>query len=140
VGEIPPPGGQQPDDKAYRKTARELGIDKKKVREAEKVANLDPEVKAVAKETGETSHAALVEAGRQPTKEQQIRALRERHAQRVKPSQKAQVPTVPKPAAIPDDTRTRFLDGSPCNATIHARARGPPGFQDNLTRASRGFL
>ena len=94
VGETPPPGGQQPDDKGYRKTARELGVDKKAVREAEKIAALDPEVKAVAKETGETSHAALVEATKQPTTEQQIRTLRERHVKRTsggKPSQKVNI-------------------------------------------------
>ena len=109
----PPAGGVQPDEKGYRKTARELGVRHASVIEAEKVANLDPEVKAVAKETGETSHAALVEAAKQPTTDQQIRTLRERRGRRVergKRSQQAKMPVASIPAATSNDTRTRFID------------------------------
>jgi ParB-like nuclease family protein len=113
VQNVPPRGGVQPDEKGFRKTARELGVRHATVIEAEKVANLHPEVKAVANETGETSHTALMEAAKQPTPEQQIRTLRQRHVQRTsggKLSQKAKTPAALKPAATSDDTRARFID------------------------------
>ena len=63
--------------------ARALGIDRNKVQRAVKVDALDPEAKAEARAQGlDDNQSALLKAAKYPSKEEQIRALREEGARK----------------------------------------------------------
>lgn len=81
-----PLGGAQPKDKGFSKTARELDVPEREVRRSERIANLAPEAKAEAKILRlDDNQSALLKAARLPSKEGQLRALREHAAQRQQP-------------------------------------------------------
>lgn len=82
----PPLGGVQPKEQGLRKATRELGIDRTEAQRAIKIAGLDPEAKAEAKILHlDNNQTALLKATKGPTKEDQLRSLREHAAARSTP-------------------------------------------------------
>jgi ParB-like chromosome segregation protein Spo0J len=83
VAQLEPPGGKQPKERGIRKAAKELGIDRADAQRAIKIANLAPKAKDEARALGlDDNQRALLGAARAPTKEAQIRALREEAARK----------------------------------------------------------
>jgi len=81
-----PSGGHQTHDRGLKKTARELGVSEPEVRRSEKIAALDPAAKAEAKVLHlDNNQTALLKATKGPTKEDQLRSLREHAAARSAP-------------------------------------------------------
>lgn len=67
-----------------RAAARDLGIDRDQARRASKIDGMDAEAKAEARVLHlDNNQSALLKAARQPSKEEQLRALREHAARRV---------------------------------------------------------
>lgn len=72
-----PKGGEQKSDKGVRKTAKQFNLSPQAVLRAEKVANLSPDAKEAAKETGlDSNRTALLEAAKAP-KAQQAAVIRD---------------------------------------------------------------
>lgn len=81
--QVAPPGGKQPHDKGIKAATRELGIERTEAQRATKIDAITPEAKAEAKILHlDNNQSALLRAGRQPTKEEQLRALREEAARK----------------------------------------------------------
>lgn len=79
----PKPGRPQ---SGVRAAAREIGVERHQAQRAVKIDGLAPEAKAEAKILHlDNNQSALLKAGRQASKEEQIRALREHAAQRQQP-------------------------------------------------------
>lgn len=71
-----PLGGRQPKDEGIRKAARDLNIPKDAVHRSKKIADLSPEAKAAAQETGlADNQSALLAAAKMPLS-QQAEAIR----------------------------------------------------------------
>lgn len=91
--QLAPPGGRQPHDRGIKAAARELGIDRTEAQRAVKIDAMPPDVHAEAKILRlDNNQSALLNAARQPSKEQQLRSLREHAAQRSAPQPPARDP------------------------------------------------
>jgi hypothetical protein len=78
VGQVAPPGGQQPQDKGINKTAKILGLTKEEVRRSKAIARISPKVKAKVRKLGlDDNQRALLEIANQPTPNEQLRAVKE---------------------------------------------------------------
>ncbi len=76
-------GGAQPAEKGIRKAAKELGVSRRDAPRAVMVDKLAPEAKQVARDVGlDDNESALLRAAKRPTKEEQVRQLREDAADR----------------------------------------------------------
>lgn len=79
----PPSGGDQPKERGIRKTAETLGIHRKEVHNAMRVASLPEEAKRAARETGlDDNRSALLEA---VNSDDPVRSLRERATRKSEP-------------------------------------------------------
>ncbi len=80
VDAVSAPGGRG-NKGGVRAAAREIGVSEPDARRAEKVAGLSAEAQEVAREAGlDDNRSALLAAAAEPTKEGQIRSLREKQA------------------------------------------------------------
>lgn len=111
--------------------SRELGIDRTEAQRAVKIDALPPEVKAEAKILRlDDNQSALLKAGRQTTKEDQIRSLREHSAQR-------QQPRAPQPPARDPLNDTETVERQ-VDALMRAwNAAGPEARERFLDRIDR---
>jgi hypothetical protein len=76
--EHPVAGGQQPNDKAINKAARDLGLDRNEVQRAKKIADIAPEAKEAAREAGlDDNQSALLEVAKEKEPEQQVAKVEE---------------------------------------------------------------
>lgn len=76
------PLGGRPEG-GVRAASREIGISESDARRAVKVANLSPEAKQAARETGlDNNQSAMLAAAKQPTPQAQVQAIQQHHAQR----------------------------------------------------------
>ncbi len=77
----PSVGGTQPHDKAISATARELGVGRKEVARAAKIASLTPEAKEAARETDAANNqSALLAAAKETSPEAQVESLQRQAA------------------------------------------------------------
>jgi ParB family transcriptional regulator, chromosome partitioning protein len=75
VGKLSPPGSQ-PNEMGIRKTAEELGVDKKEVQNSSKIASIIPEAQEAAREAGlDDNQSALLKVASAPA-DKQVEAVK----------------------------------------------------------------
>jgi ParB-like chromosome segregation protein Spo0J len=78
VGQVAPPGGQQPKDAGINKTAKALGFTKEEIRRSKRIAKISTEAKAEARKLGlDDNQGALLHIAKLPTFKAQLMAIRE---------------------------------------------------------------
>jgi ParB/RepB/Spo0J family partition protein len=81
-GQIAQPGGKQPSDKGFSKTAKELGSTRESVRRSETIAGMSPEAKAAARSAEiDDNESALLKVAKEPP-EKQVDKVKELQAQK----------------------------------------------------------
>jgi ParB-like nuclease family protein len=104
----PPSGGEQPADKGIRKIAKELGVSRREVERAEKIASITPAAKEAAKEAGiDDNQSKLLEVAAAPAEKQvkAVEVIRERRKRKRKPAKAKRKHT--KPFAIIEENGKR---------------------------------
>ncbi len=78
VGQLAPPGGDQPKSMGINQTARALGLTKEEVRRSKSIAELPGQVRASARAHNlDDNQAALLRLTKLPTPEAQLKAVKE---------------------------------------------------------------
>jgi ParB-like chromosome segregation protein Spo0J len=78
VGQLAPPGGDQPKSMSINRTARALGLTKEEVRRSKSIAELPGQVRAAARAHNlDDNQDALIRLTKLPTPEAQLKAVKE---------------------------------------------------------------
>ena len=81
-GQIAQPGGKQPSDKGFSKTAKELGSTRESVRRSETIAHISPAAKAAARSAEiDDNESALLKVAKEPP-EKQVEKVKKLQAQK----------------------------------------------------------
>ena len=77
-GRLAPPGGRQPNDLGFKKTARALGLTREEIRRSKRIAGISPAAKAKVRQLGlDDNQRALLEIASRPTPKAQLRTVGE---------------------------------------------------------------